>query len=96
VSRPWREVLLGRISALLDNISSELEYGSLVQLFVPRLQSQSVVLVTHRDFTRVNTVHDQKFWKYHETSCAFFFNISPMSAEAGIRRHCPLRQINAF
>jgi hypothetical protein len=33
------------------------------------------------DLTRVNTVHDQMFWKYHETSTRFFFNVSSMSTE---------------
>ena len=64
------EVFAQRIAVLLDSISTELENGSLVQLFVPRVdhhhQSGVVSLVTHKDLTRVNTVHNQKFWKYHE------------------------------
>ena len=72
-----------RLATLLDNISAELEHGSLVQLFVPRLDrhSEVVTLVTHKDLTRVNSVHDQKFCKYHETSTKFFFNVSPTSTD---------------
>lgn len=44
------EVLAQLISTLLDNLSTELENGSLVQLFVPRLDHQTnvVSLVTHK------------------------------------------------
>ena len=71
------------ISNLLDNISSELEGGCLVQMFVPTINQQSgaVMLVTEKELTRVNTINDQKFWKYHETSTKFFFNVSPTSTE---------------
>ena len=72
------EALFARISALLDNVSTDLEYGSLIQLFVPRIQGSSVVLMTHRDFTRVNTVHDQKFWKYHEAGGVLQLSTCPV------------------
>ena len=77
------EVLIRRIGKLLDTISTELEYGSLLQLFVPRINQKSgaISLVTHKDLSRVNTVHEKKFWKYHDASCQFFFNVSPMSPD---------------
>ena len=77
------EVLIRRIGKLLDTISTELEYGSLLQLFVPRINQKSgaISLVTHKDLSRVNTVHEKKFWKYHDASCQFFFNVSPMSSD---------------
>ena len=77
------EVLIRRVGKLLDTISTELEYGSLLQLFVPRINKKSgaISLVTHKDLSRVNTVHEKKFWKYHDASCQFFFNVSPMSSD---------------
>ena len=67
------EVLIRRVGKLLDTISTELEYGSLLQLFVPRINKKSgaISLVTHKDLSRVNTVHEKKFWKYHDASCRF-------------------------
>ena len=68
-----------------------LEYGSLVQLWVPKHQSNNTVLVTHRDLARVRTTNDIGFWKYHENSSAFFFNTHPTSNEVrGGRRRCRL------
>ena len=52
---------------------------------VTRADTGDVSLVTHQDFSRVNTVHEEKFWRYHEQSCAFFFNASPLSEDA--KRH---------
>ena len=77
------EVLIRRIGKLLDTISTELEYGSLLQLFIPRINQKTgaISLVTHKDLSRVNTVHEKKFWKYHDASCQFFFNVSPMSPD---------------
>ena len=45
------EVLIRRVDKLLDTISTELEYGSLLQLFVPRINQKSgaISLVTHKD-----------------------------------------------
>ena len=46
----------------------------LIQLYLPRrADTGDVSLVTHKDFSGV-TVHEEKFWRYHEQSCAFFFN----------------------
>jgi hypothetical protein len=53
-----------------------------------------VTLITHRALVRVSTVHDEKFWKYHQVSESFFFNLSPNSSEglAGVTRAMlPLR-----
>ena len=35
------------------------------------------MLQTFKAFTRVKTVHQEKFWKYHRLSEGFFFNLSP-------------------
>ena len=70
-----------RLASTLDDISERLDVGSLVQLFVPKLQSRTggalVMLQTFKAFTRVKTVHREKFWKYHRMSEGFFFNLSP-------------------
>ena len=77
------EVLIRRVAKMLDHLSTELQYGSLIQLYLPttRADTGDVSLVTHKDFSRVNTVHEEKFWRYHEQSCAFFFNASPLSED---------------
>jgi len=68
-----------RLSALLDSVSNDQKAGSLVQMFILRLggRENGVALQTSKSFVRVNSVHGEKFWKYHDVSCAFSFNVAP-------------------
>ena len=75
--------MLIRLQNMLEAVSERVELGSLVQMFIPKLDATSgaVTLITHRALARVSTVHDEKFWKYHQVSESFFFNLSPNSSE---------------
>jgi len=76
-------VLLTRLQKMLESVSQCVKLGSLVQMFVPKVDNSSgvVTLVTHRALARVSSVHDKKFWQYHKVSESFFFSLSPSSSE---------------
>ena len=76
------EDIARRLGAVLDDVSAELDHGSLTQLFLPRLSGDGgVFLCASRELTRTNTVHGEKFRRYHEASRSFVFGISPTSSE---------------
>ena len=76
-------VLLTRLQKMLESVSQCVKLGSLVQMFVPKVDNSSgvVTLVTHRALARVSSMHDKKFWQYHKVSESFFFSLSPSSSE---------------
>ena len=74
---------LTRLQKMLESVSQCVKLGSLVQMFVPKVDNSSgvVTLVTHRALARVSSDRDKKFWQYHKVSESFFFSLSPSSSE---------------
>ena len=75
------EDIARRLGAVLDDVSGELLHGSLTQLFLPMLNSEGgVFLCASHELSRTNTVHGEKFRRYHEASRSFVFGVSPSSS----------------
>ena len=79
----WTPRSSARLQKMLESVSQCVKLGSLVQMFVPKVDNSSgaVTLVTHRALARVSSMHDKKFWQYHKVSESFFFSLSPSSSE---------------